>query len=357
MPATAPESILIVRLSAIGDVIMASALIPALREAYPNARLAWLTDEVNAGLLRHNPRLDRLFLWPRGRWRRLRREGRYREWLGEAGELVRDLRAERFDWVLDLQGLLKSGIWSRLAGGKLRIGLGSREGSQLLMHRVVDRRSDSPRIGKEYLKLACALGANPSAFAMDIVLSQSEESDADALRESAGVSGPYAVICPFTTRPQKHWFNERWAGLASRLARDLGMQVVMLGGPGDAQAAREIADQSPGLVSLVGRTGLGQCAALIRDAGLLIGVDTGLTHLGIAMATPTVALFGSTRPYLDTAFAHGRVLYHPIECSPCHRKPTCGGEFTCMRLHTIESVMAEIRELVSGIAEGAKHGE
>lgn len=335
-----PKSILLIRLSAIGDVIMASALIPALRQAFPSARLVWLTEETNAGLLRHNPRLDRVIVWPRRRWQQLRRERRYREWLGEAWSLVRELRAEHFDWVLDLQGLLKSGIWALLAGGKTRVGLGSREASQWLMSKVIDRRSTSTRIGKEYLKLACELGIDPAGFAMDITLPEQEKAEAGALLQAAGVTGAFAVIAPFTTRPQKHWFDERWASLSTHLTEKCGLRGVMLGGPADQAHAEAIAALAPSLVDLTGKTSLGQCAAIIEKADLLIGVDTGLTHLGIAMQTPTLALFGSTRPYLDPGVDYARVLYEPLPCSPCRRRPSCDGAFTCMQMHTVEKVLA-----------------
>lgn len=336
-----PQRILLVRLSAIGDVVMASALIPALREAWPQARLVWLTEEANAGLLQDNPRLQRVIVWPRRRWRQLRKERRYLQWLRELSVLVGDLRRERFDLVLDLQGLLKSGIWARLCGSGARIGLGSREGSQWLMTRTLDTRTETPRIGGEYLKLARALGLQPRHFDMDIAVSAQAREQARELLEAAGAGGAYTVVCPFTTRPQKHWFTERWAELAQALASESGGPVVMLGAAADRVGAEAIAKRAAGIVDLSGRTSLGQCAAIIERAGLLIGVDTGLTHLGIAMKTPTLALFGSTRPYLDTDFELAKVLYEPMPCSPCKRRPICGGEFQCMQAHTVAKVLAE----------------
>ena len=335
-----PHSILVIRLSAIGDIIMASALLPALAEAWPQARLAWLTEEVNADLLRDNPRLDTLIIWPRRRWRQLRQQRRYLQLFGEFRALLKELRQARFDLVLDLQGLLKSGVWAWLSGGKTRIGLGSREGSQWLMTETLDTRTETPRIGGEYLKLARALGLAPARFNMDIQPSAETRRQARALLAQAGVDGAFAVLAPFTTRPQKHWFEERWAALARRLAEERGWHVVILGGPADRPGAERIAADAPGLVDLAGRTSLGQCAAIIAQAALLVGVDTGLTHLGTAMGTPTLALFGSTRPYLDTATARSKVLYEALPCSPCKRHPSCDGQFDCMKRHTVETILA-----------------
>jgi len=341
-----PSHILIIRLSAIGDIIMSSALIPTLADAYPQARITWLTQEINAGLLQDNPRLSQVIIWPRQRWRQLRRERRYLQWCREFRGLALELRRQRFDLVLDLQGLLKSAMWAWLSGCKTRIGLGSREGSQWLMTQTLDTRTETPRIGGEYLKLARALGLNPEPFDMDIQPSAEIRQQAQALLAEVGVAGHFAVFCPFTTRPQKHWFEERWADLARRLAAERGLQTVVLGGPADSASAERIAAHAPGVVNLAGRTSLIQCAALIEQAGLLVGVDTGLTHLGIAMRTPTLALFGSTRPYLDTGFARAKVLYEALPCSPCKRHPSCDGRFDCMKSHTAETILAEATTLL-----------
>ncbi len=341
----APRRILIVRLSAIGDIIMASGLIPALRSLYPEARIAWLAEEAQAGLLRHNPRLDHVHSLPRQRWRALRKSGDYPALTREVREFIRSLRAEKYDLVLDLQGLLKSGVWSWLSGAGRRIGLGSREGSQWLMTEVVPREMDDPRIGKEYRDLAIRLGASSESFVMDIAVPDEARRRAVALLEETGIRKDYVVLAPFTTRPQKHWFDDRWAVLAQKL--NSRYTPVMLGGPGDKERAARISTMAGGTVAnLVGKTSLAECAAIIDQARLLIGVDTGLTHLGIAMDTPTLALFGSTAPYLDTTRTNSRVLYVPRECSPCHRRPTCDGEFPCMQAHTVDTVLEGISRII-----------
>lgn len=348
-----PQRILIIRLSAIGDVIMASGLILALRSLWPNAFIAWLAEDANAELLQQNPRLDRVHVLPRREWRGLRKAGAYGGLLRGIRAFTGELRAERYDLVLDLQGLLKSGVWAFACGANQRIGLGSREGSQFLMTEVIARVMDDPRIGKEYRDLATRLGADEASFVMDIPVSDGVRESASGILAKTGVRGDYAVLAPFTTRPQKHWFDERWADLARELSSQF--QLVMLGGPADRTRAAGIQSMAKGLiVNLVGETSLLECAALIEGARVLVGVDTGLTHLGTAMRTPTVALFGSTSPYLDTTRRDGVVLYVPRACSPCHRRPTCEGRFDCMRVHGVESVLEAVTCVLTGSGVAAE---
>lgn len=342
-----PKRILIIRLSAIGDVIMASGVIPCLRTAFPDATIAWLTEEGNEDLLRHNPHLDRVLVWPRRRWRKLYQQKRWPSLWQEFQRFRQDLKRQRFDWVLDLQGLLKSAVWAWFTRAERRIGFGSKEGSQWLMTEIVDRNIHSDLLGKEYRRMMQVLHAAPSRFAMDIAVSFETEEQAAALLREERVSGDYLVLCPFTTRPQKHWFDDRWSKLCRLLGNATGLTPVLLGGPADRSRADAIAATSGSpVVNLCGKTRLDHCAAVIRRARLLIGVDTGLTHLGIAMQRPTLALFGSTAPYLETGSDSARVLYDKLPCSPCHRRPTCDGAYTCMDRHTVEDVFAAARELL-----------
>jgi heptosyltransferase I len=336
--------ILVVRLSAIGDIVFASPLIAALRRAYPQAHIAWLVQPEYRSLLDRHPDLDEVIACPLGHWRRLWRERRLRELMSGIAALRITLRERRFDLAIDLQGLLKSGALTRRSGARERIGLGSREGSQWLMTRTLPRGGDPRRIGSEYLYLAETLGLPVDDFAMAVLYGETEADFADRVIAEHDLSDGYAVLCPFTTRPQKHWIEERWAPLAARIQADLGLTPVVLGGPADREAATRISDAADtSLVDLTGRTSLIEAAALIDRASLLIGVDTGLGHMGIAFGTPSLLLFGSTCPYLDTTRANARVLYHKLDCSPCKRRPTCDGAFTCMRLITIEEILDAAR--------------
>jgi heptosyltransferase-1 len=339
--------ILLVRLSAIGDIVFASPLIAAFRRAYPKAHLAWLVQPECAPLLTHHPDLDEVIPWPVREWKDLWHGRRWADLAGRVRDFRRGLRARRFDLAVDLQGLLKSGLLTRLCGAPQRVGLGSREGSRLLMTRTVPRGGDPARIGSEYLFLAETLGLPVNGFPMAVQYGAEEAAFADELVEREGLEGGFAVICPFTTRPQKHWVEGRWGELADALGIELGLPVVMLGGPGDREAARRVAlGARRGLVDLAGETTLLQAAAVIDRSSLLVAVDTGLGHMGIAFGRPSLLLFGSTRPYLETTRPDARVLYHALPCSPCRRRPTCNGDFTCMKAIGPGEVLAAAREIL-----------
>jgi heptosyltransferase-1 len=336
-----PNNVLIIRLSAIGDVVMASPLIGAFRRTYPDAKITWLVEEAAYGLLEGNPDLHEVIVWPRGTWRALARKGRFIRLAREIIRFVRRLRRKpKFDLALDAQGLLKSGIWAFLSGARERVGIGSREGSALLMTRVIDRSGASDRISSQYLLCAEDLGLDTSEFAMQVATGPEDRKFVESSLEEHQIATGYAVVCPFTTRPQKHWLEDRWAELTSRLRERYGLPVIILGGPSDSDSGDRILGLSgAGVFNLAGKTTVRQAACFIQHASLLIGVDTGLTHMGIAFDIPTVALFGATRPYLNTETDLAKVLYHPMECSPCRRDPTCEGDFTCMKAITVDEVI------------------
>ena len=341
--------ILIIRLSAIGDVIMASPIIAVLRARFPDARLAWLVQPEAAALLQANAALDDVIVWPRADWRRLLRSGRWWQLLREMRAFVGSLRRQRFDLALDLQGLMKSGVWAWLSGARERVGLGSKEGSRIFMTRVIEKPRGETRIGAEYRYLAAALGMTAEPFAMHIALSAADRAFAGRFIKDHALDPGYAVICPFTTRPQKHWLDPAWAALVRQLQREFGLKIVMLGGPGDRTAARAITGVAASIVDATGQTSLREAAALIERARLLVGVDTGLMHMGTAFGIPTIALFGSTRPYLVTDSDNTVVLYKALPCSPCHRRPTCGGFYTCMRGIAPDEIVATARRLLGHI--------
>jgi heptosyltransferase-1 len=255
-----PASILIIRPSAMGDIVMASPMIAALRRAYPQARITWLVEPGLADLLCHNGDLDELILWPKGEWSRLAREKRFIELLRRVIALRRELHSHHFDLAIDAVGLVKSRFLLWLSGARQTIGFLSKEPGAFLLDRKVVKSKDDPAMSSEYREMIAALGLDPGRFAPQIVVSPEDRGIARQLLGRLGVSNDYLVFAPFTTRPQKHWFDERWALLAGELVDKFAKPVVILGGPGDAGRGEEIARLSGrgNVYNLCGRTPLGQ---------------------------------------------------------------------------------------------------
>lgn len=346
-----PRRILVVRLSALGDIVMASGLIPALKARFPNAEVSWVCEPVCVPLLKHNPRLKQVIVWPRGEWQALWKAKRYLDLWRAIRAFRAQLKAEKFDLVLDGQGLLKSGLVAWFTGAPRRVSIIAREGSHRLVHEVVTPPPGAdPVMGSEYRYLAHYLGAPQGSFVHDLAVGEAPRARAREVlgeRLQAAWGGlpnarPLVVLAPFTTRPQKHWVEANWSELGRRMLAQ-GLQPVVLGGPADREAAERICAGQPQLINLAGTLKLDESVALIADAQLLVGVDTGLTHMGSALRIPTVALFGSTRPYREGpkvgGVARTRILYDNLPCSPCRRRPTCNGAFTCMTGLTTERVL------------------
>lgn len=333
------------RLSALGDIVMASGLLPAIQTRFPQAEISWVCEAVSLPLLKHNTRLTKVIVWPRSEWQALWRAKRF----GDLWRAIRSfraaLRAEEFDLVLDAQGLFKSGLITWLTGAPRRISIMAREGSHLLVHeRIIPPAGQDRRISSEYRYLASYLGAQDADFQLDLAVGAAPASAAEQLWHNWGQPPKLALLCPFTTRPQKHWFEDRWADLAHQLQAQ-GWHPVIVGGPADQEAAERICSQVPGLASVAGKLKLDESVALVARSQLLVGVDTGLTHMGTALRVPTVALFGSTCPYADPTAERTHILYDQLPCSPCRRHPTCDGRFDCMRQLTVARVLGAARHV------------
>jgi len=350
-----PRSILLVRLSARGDIVFSSPLVRAFRGTYPEARITWMAETHTKDLIELHPELDEVITVDRNGWKRLWEERRLGTLLGEVKELVRTLRRRNFDLAVDLQGLLRSGILTFLSGAPVRIGLGSREGSQFLMTQVLSRtEGDRRRVSSEYRYLAQRLGLEVGDFAMEVSLAEGDTLWAEEKVREMEIESGFLVALPFTTTPQKHWREHRWAELMDRVGSELGLPAVVLGGPEDGPAMERIRAAATGEPkSLVGTTTLTQASAMVARASLVIGVDTGLTHMAIAFHRPTVTLFGSNIPYTLPPDDTAKVIVHWLECSPCKGNPTCNGAFTCTELITVDQVLETAREVLRNANRGS----
>jgi len=336
-----PNRILIIRLSAIGDIVFSSPLIDALKGAYPGADIFWLAESPVVPLLEHHPQLSGVIVWPRKEWRELLSSGRWLALLREIMRFKKRLREYRFDLVIEAQGLFKSAVLAWMTGAVRRVGFESKEPTRALLTERI-KKDSGPAISSEYRAMAEHLSCGSEPFPMKVCVPPAVRAWAEAFRGDT----PYAAICPFTTRPQKHWPEAHWQALAKALIAR-GWRVVVLGGPADRLSADRIFADVP-VEPMVGKATLLESAALVSRADLIIGVDTGLTHMGWAFEVPTIALFGSTCPYRDLGGLRGAVLYKNMACSPCRRNPVCGGTYDCLaELHpdrVLEALAGLVRD-------------
>ena len=348
------RKILVVRLSARGDLVFASPLAGALRRRYPDAYIAWAAEDRTADVIRHNPHLDEVIVWERAAWKRMLRSGRWGAFCRAAVDFFGELRDRRFDVAIDVQGLLRSGLLTLLSGAPVRIGLASREGSHLLMTRVVARGGDARRISSEYVHLAEVLGLGGGSFSMEIPRGAAELAMVDRVVREEGLGNGFVAVCPFTTRFHKHWIEDRWAALIGKVRESTGLGVVLLGGPADRAAADRIlqgvarlpACDAP-FVDLVGRTTLGEASAVVSRCGVLVGVDTGLSQMAHAFGRPAVLIFGSHTPYLDPPTPVATILNSGRSCSPCRGRLVCDGRIDCMVDITVAQVLAAVKSRIA----------
>lgn len=352
MPISEPEyrSILIIRLSAIGDIVNATQVLDPLRRKYPNSRLAWLVEDRYGDILREHPMLDAVLTLPRTEWSAFARMGKILQLAQSVRAFHKNLRSAHFDCVLDLQGLLKSSIWTALSGAPNRLILEPREASAVLATRVIRRGTQDGGYAHEYRSLLRELGIAADHAKPNLAVSASQSSAARLLLNRSGVGRTYGIICPFTTLPQKHWPLGHWQELCRTLERRNLTSLVMIGKPQDTRASAALIDAAPHLIDLTGKTSIQECLAMIKDSQFFVGVDTGLTRAAAALNIPTIALHGPIRAQDDPQLPLLRVLYQPLECSPCGRKPTCSGAYTCMKLHSAEAVAGEIERLLKQAA-------
>lgn len=334
-----PKRILLIRLSAFGDVVIATGLLHGLKRAHPDAEIDWLVQPEFAELLRTQPAISQVMVWPRKDWRALFRGFHWiKLWLAIRA-FSAALKARDYDWVIDAQGLFKSRALAKLAGGRFRIGYDGKEPGKGWLHQVVKRfpeaHAERRYIGDEHAPMLMALTKLPDPVPQLVA-------------PVITLEAPYVVAAPFTTRPQKHWPQQHWVRLLKALA-DQGHRVLILGGPADEAGAQALVDAagSSDIENRAGKTSFVSAASLIAGAAAVVGMDTGLTHLGLALGRPTLALFGSTRPYSQMREPHSQLLFLPLACAPCGRHPTCGEQWTCLAQLEPMAVFAKLNTMLT----------
>ena len=324
-----PKRILIVKPSALGDVVGSLPVAGLLKQRWPNARVAWLVARPFASLLETHPHVDEVVLFDR------LRDGNRLDQLRATRRLVGELRRGDFDLVIDLQGLFRSGWLTWRSGARRRVGFAyAREGASRFYTDRVPARGDGRNATERYLDVAEHLGCGRDATA-DIVTTPVDDAAADALL--APLDGaPFALLLPGTNWSTKRWPAASFAALARRL--ESGGLRVAVGGADDAKAAAAII----GGLDLAGRTSVRELAVVMRRASLVVANDSGPMHLAAALNRPLVALFGPTDPYRTGPWrSPGSVVRLDVACSPCLSR-SCVHQ-TCLTGLSVDAVAARCR--------------
>jgi len=346
------DRIAIVRLSALGDVINTLPALTALRRARPRAHIAWIVEAASAGLLEGHPLLDERIVLDRKAWaarlKRLRGVGTV---VGEARQLSAKLRAGAFDAAIDFQGNFRSGLATALTRAPLRVGLARKDGKEL-NHLFTTRHVELPRgplhraeRGRLMLQ---ALGIDTADAAPVVPATDADRARIDGFLADCGLEpGGFAAVHFGTSEfgSYKKWPAARWSEVATRLADELGLRVVLTHGPGETEEAAAIArGASPEAVVAPGLS-LRELGELFRRCRLFLSPDTGPMHLASAVGAPVVALFGPKDPRVyGPCFGPRAIVEKPLECRPC-RKRSCDDP-KCMLAIAPDDVVGAAEELI-----------
>jgi 3-deoxy-D-manno-octulosonic-acid transferase/heptosyltransferase-1 len=344
--------ILIVKLSAIGDVIHTLPALCALRRHWPAAQIDWVVEEAAADLVVGHPDLDRVMVSRRKAWiRDLKDRFRRKAAVAEIKRFIGELRHTRYDLILDFQALLKSALVVAAARGRRKVGFGPGLEHMEHSYHVLTERIRPPSMEvhalTRNLMMVQALGVPVSAVDYRLPVTGADRTAVDRLLRSGGFDDtrPLMAINPVAQWPTKLWPENRFALLADELATRYDASVVFTGGGGDRRVVERIigAMKQPAL-DLSGRTSLKQLAALYQRARLVVSTDTGPMHLAAAIGTPVVALFGPTAPWRTGPFGPGhQIVRAPAPCAPCFkRRCDIGG---CMDRISVERVLAAVEKI------------
>lgn len=308
-----PRRIAIVKPSALGDIVHALPVLGALRERFPSSLITWVVNRGFEPLLVGHPQLDATLPFDRGAFRKLGTALRY------SYGLMNRLRRERFDLVVDLQGLLRTGLICAMTGSPWRVGFANaREGAtRFYTHAVEVPDADSIHAVDRYWRIAESLGCRSEK--RFVVPLRANEVDAVA-RELAPLPRPWIAVAAGAKWVTKRWPPAHFAALLKKSQNEFGGTVLLVGSADDNALSSEIAGRLSGSVrDYTGKTSLPKLAALLAASDVMVANDTGPLHLAAALGRPCVA------PYTCTQVK----LHGPYSCAGCGIETSvpCAGSY------------------------------
>jgi heptosyltransferase-1 len=347
------SKILLIKLSAVGDVVHTLPVLNKLRARYPKARIDWLVTPPIGELLRHHPAIDNVIAF--------NRDTSIPPWapraLADYARLAASLRRAGYDLAVDLQCQSRTAFLAFATGATVRIGFdkerpevwansrevtddfrkhawqGAREGAWLFYTHHIPLATLDVHVIDHYLSVGKLLGFDrgPADFSFSIPQGAHERIASLLAAHDVG-DKPLAVIAPRGNWQTKRWPEEKSAEVARHFLRR-GYAAILVGAPRERDVGAGIARLAPGAVDLTGETALSELAALLSRATICIAHDSGPLHLAVALGRPVVALFGPSDPVWAGPYHRGKATVRAeLPCSPCYlrRLSNCRHGHVCM---------------------------
>ena len=342
------RKILLIKPSSLGDCLQALPVLNALHQALPGARIHWLINQQYADLFRGHPALEGLVLFHRERFRS---GSGVVSFLEEISELCAKLRSERFDLVIDLQGLLRSALMAQGTGARVRLGLSdAREWAGVFYtHQVQPQPGDIHAVDR-YMRSLETLGiaSDKRDFWLPIDPQAAERIDELLSRAGLGGSQRFVLVIPGARWQSKRWGGDRFAEVIDRIQDQLSLPCVLGGAADERELCGEIAQgckSEP--VNFAGRTSLVELAALTNRCELVLGHDSGTIHLAVALGKALTCIIGPTDPTRTGPYGReDSIVRAEVPCAPCRLTVCAKNE--CMSSISVQSVLSKVRSLLGG---------
>jgi lipopolysaccharide heptosyltransferase I len=350
-----PQKILIIRLSAIGDVLRTLPALRLLRKNFPHAHIAWAVEETAQDLLHKHPDLNEVIIVPKHRWLKQLKSGKGATLvLKEVYHFCRQIRSKNFDLTIDFHGLLKSGLISFFSGPPVRFGFSkpfTKECNFLFNNHRCSLETDKISRIERNLTLLQKMGINTKGETPIIHIPEYDQAVIQKFFKQKGIDKKRLLIAihPGTSSKTlyKRWEPYRYAVVADRVMEDFGAQVIFTWFGDELALVKEIISKMKYHPIIACETkNLCQLAEIFKNCDLYFGGDTGPMHLAALLRTPVVAIFGPTDYVVNAPYKKTKhiIIRKEIDCSPCRVKDCRKRD--CMKAIQVDDVLQAIHIII-----------
>ncbi len=326
----ASPKILLIRLSSLGDIVLTTPAIRAVRDNFPNAHITMLTGKQSADILRENPYLNEIITFDR-----LAKDKN----TGEMWRIIHLLRERKFTLAIDLQRKFRTELLMYFSGATQRVGKG-----RLCTVRVSEK--GNKHATSDYFDILHEVGIPAEDQKLELFLAESERREALQRLKTAGiVAGRLKVgLFPGASWKLRQWMPERFAAIGDRLVEHFNANVLIFGGPQESELVQKVANlMETRSIPFAGNLQIRQLAACIEQCDLFLTNDTGPMHIAAGVGTRTVSLFGpGNHIRFQPLGVEHQLIRHDVPCSPCKQFTDTCKDNICMKGIAVDEVWYSI---------------